>query len=73
LFSIRCDESIDAANVELLLVYIGYAHNDDIKTAFLFWKPLKTATARYRGMYVKRYPYIFKNKAFNKKLTWSLH
>jgi hypothetical protein len=24
-------------------------------------------------MYVKRYPYIFKNKAFNKKLTWSLH
>jgi hypothetical protein len=46
IFSIQLDESTDVTHLAQLLLYVRYVYNDDIKTEFLFCKPLKITTAR---------------------------
>jgi hypothetical protein len=49
MFSIKLYESTDVTHLAQLLVYVRYVYNDDIKTEFLFCKPLETTTtARYK-------------------------
>jgi hypothetical protein len=52
LFSIQLDQSTDVANLAQLLVYMRCAHINDIKTEFLFRKPLETTTTA-RGIFKK--------------------
>jgi hypothetical protein len=46
MFSIQLDESADVTHLAQLLVYVRYVYNDDMKTEFLFRKPLESTTAR---------------------------
>jgi hypothetical protein len=44
MFSIQLDESTDITHLAQLLDYVRYVYHNDIKTEFLFCKPLETTT-----------------------------